>query len=316
MPFINLPAPTPLSGPLRLLFGSGAIPTNRFEGTPSILEFFQMVKDYGLSTKNRFFVTFDVPILKNASQYGRRLSMLCKGASFPASKIDTVDLNIIPSMKEKIAMNYNFSEGASLQLSFYCSSAMFERRFFEIWQSAVVNPRNQYVNYYDEYAKPNQISVIKLPRGSAAFEDAPSWLAKKSEKSKPTMKMQGRTADPQTTSKPEGIFYSVTYHECYPTNISTSEVGWSSGSEIMEVTVDIAYKYYRTPVTINFENYEGNVEGPLEGEYLNLLGLMMNLGEVKTGEGLVENKMDKIAKTINGIVLPVTNVANSIRQNF
>lgn len=318
MPFINLPAPTPLSGPLRLLVGSGAMPVNRFEGTPTILEFFQMIKDYGLSSKNRFFVTFDVPVLPGSNMFGKRLSMFCKSASFPQSKIDTTEVNTIPSMKEKIARNYNFSEGSTLQLSFYCSSAMFERRFFEIWQSAVVNPRNQFVNYYDEYAKPNQISVIKLPRNSGSFEDSSKWVTENSQnRGFPGMQLTGRSADPQTRAQGSvtGLFYGVTYHECYPTNISTSELVWSSGAEIMEVTIDIAYKYYKTPVTISFENYEG-VESPLQGNYAKILSQVLLDGNRNTGDGIVQSKVDKIAKTINGIVVPITNVANSIRQNF
>jgi len=319
MPFLNLPSPTISSlgdnNILRLLVGSGTQPFNRFEGVSTALEFFQTIKDYGLSTKNRFFTVMNCPSVGLPPQFAQRLGLFCKSASFPESTIDNITLDYIPSMGEKVATNYNFSDAAPLSLSFYCSMTMFERRFFEIWQSAVSNPRTQMMNFYDEYAKPNEITVIKMPRGSGSVNDAFNYRFR--EDAFPKYQLSGRSRDPLQDSEPYGMFYAVKFYECYPIKISGTEFSYG-GSDLVEFTVDIAYKYYRTPITFDIGNYQGisDSDGPLDREYAEKLRTLLYFGNMRGGGGLVENSMDKIAKTINGIVVPITNVANSITQNF
>jgi len=321
MPILNLPAPTLTSlgddNILRLLVGSGTQPSNRFEGTPTILEFFQAIKDYGLASKNRFLTVMNCDTLTLPESMKRRLGLFCKAASFPEANIESSQLEYIPSMGEKIATNYNFSENSSLTMTFYCSSSLFERRFFELWQSAVSNPKTQMMNFYDEYAKNNQITIIKIPRGSGSLNDAFNY--KFNPNGFTTYTMSGRSADPlqDRLASTLGIFYGVTFYECYPTKISSIEMGFD-GSEMMEFTVDIAYKYYKTPVTFNLTELEEDSQylGPKEGQYKEKLDFLLRSGNIRTGEGLVKNSMDNIADTINGLVIPATNVANRIRQIF
>ena len=84
--------------------------------------------------------------------------------------------------------------------------------------------------YYDEYAKYNTITIFCLPRsfsGSVMTEE-------------------------EAVKVENGPIFFVKLFECYPTKIEDVTMNYSDAEKIMELSVTISYKYFKTITDLNF----------------------------------------------------------------
>jgi len=244
------------------------------------------------------------PVTQSVFDAYERLSILCSSASFPKADITSKKLEIIPGMQENVAQYRDFSGNSTFTLKFYNSSSMFERNYFESWMNTVVNIKNGIANYYDEYAKPFSISVLKLPRNAPG----PSIINNLYGEQKVSVINGAGGADMS------GFVYGVKYMECYPISINVVDFSYAKDATLTETEVTFAYKYYLSPSNISFLNSNIN-PGSNYGEYLNVLrNLINNKGKVSYDPQT--NNTDRLANSINGFVNRVTNVTAAIQQIY
>lgn len=232
-----------------------------------------------------------------------RLSVLCNSASFPKTDIASSKLELIPSMQESVAQYRNFAENSTFTLKFYNSSSMFERNYFESWMNTVVNMKTGIANYYDEYAKPFSISVLKLPRNSFGPDVVQNLFGKK------TVRVENGMGG----SSMDGYIYGVKYMECYPISINNVEFSYGQ-SALTETEITFAYKYYLSPSNIKFLNSEINPSSSYQ-QYLSVLSQIIN-NKGKVSYDPQNNNTDRLASAINGTVNRVTNVVAAIQQIY
>ena len=233
-----------------------------------------------------------------------RLSVLCNSASFPKVDIKTKKLELIPSMQESVAQYRDFSANSTFTMKFYNSSSMFERNYFESWMNTVTNIKTGVSNYYDEYAKPFSISVLKLPKNSPGPSPITNLFGVKN------VQVENGSAGSQLS----GYIYGVKYMECYPISISSVDFAYEKDATLTETEVTFAYKYYLSPSNISFLNSNISNESSYR-DYLNVLkNLINNKGKVSYDPQ--NNNTDRLASAINGTVNRVTNVVAAIQQIY
>lgn len=222
--------------------------TEIFEG------FLNRVRKNGLARTHNFFVRVDMgtarpPFVQNTGRFFpsdqgasqnnlftterlKSLSFMCNKTALPDREITTLDFTVKPGVTQKIASYQSFAQ--TLPMTFYCSPDLSEKRFFENWMNIVIDPVSRNANYYDEYAKFNTITVFVLPRS-----------------------FSGSFVDENTTDGIGNPLYYVKFYECYPTKMNSNELANSSGEELLELDIEITYKYFRTVADINFPNGVG-----------------------------------------------------------
>lgn len=303
LPFPSAPSvQQPTRGLMRLLVGSGAVTQNEFSGTSTFSEFLSAIRKYGITTNNRFFCQIEALNLSGFNPtISRRLGLFCKSASFPSVELKTTETEFIPSMNDRLAIYPDFGGDSFITLKFICSATMYERMFFQTWMSSVYNPTTNLMNFYDEYAKYNTITVVKMPKISGKIEEA----------------VESIEQDTWANSR----FYYTSYKECYPVKIEANEFQYGSSSGEMEISVKLSYKYYEDPVSFAFKDVETDKaiqEGnPLKDKYAEKLREIVQRGMIPISDGPEKlPAVDGIANAINGIVSRTTNVLGSIRQIF
>ena len=169
--------------------------------------------------------------------------------------------------------------------------------------NTVVNMKTGIANYYDEYAKPFSVSVIKMPRNSVG----PTVTQNLSGEQKVNIE------NGMGSNIMSGFLYGVKYMECYPTSINNVEFSYGQ-SALTETEITFSYKYYLSPSNISFLNSSINPSSPYS-DYLNVLGnLINNRGKVSYDPQM--NNTDNLANAINGTVNRVTNVVAAIQQIY
>lgn len=349
MPALNLPSPVtipPLDSPdsllgnltndgfLRFLFGNGQGTRIISGGLPINIEtFISNLNRFGVTNNNRFMVMIDGPgfkdadalsaspvtlpprfLVANSSNAHERLAILCNEASFPEVALSTNKLTTTPSMQESIAQYLDFAENSTFELKFINTSSMFERSYFEAWMNTVANPQTGIANYYDEYAKPFSISVLKLPRNaeSPAIQFNPKFDGLYGEKLTRLVNGQDSAG---TKNVLAGIIYGVKYMECYPTKVSSLELS-NQATAITETTVTFAYKYFRSPANVPFLDDSGSVLDQNYSSHLQNLLDIINNKQGKISYDPIQNSWDRLANTVNGVVNAATNVSARIQQIF
>lgn len=211
--------------------------------------FLDRVKRNGLARAHNFFVRIDMGIAKppftpntgrffpsdqGANQNNlftieklKTMSYMCQQVVLPEREINTLDFTVKPGVTQKIASYQIFNQ--NIPMKFYCSPDLSEKRFFENWMNMVINPISRNANYYDEYAKFNTVTVFVLPK-----------------------QFTSTFVDENTVDGNGNPIYYIKFYECYPTKISSNEMSTSSEEDLLELEVEIAYKYYRTVTDINF----------------------------------------------------------------
>jgi len=139
------------------LLGKSSEQTNSTQG---LSKFTAFVRENGLATHNRYFVTFDIPRALQAkySQFGGVISLLCAGGELPAVSLEARDIFTFGALKP-YATNIRFNQ---MFLFFYLDTAMTVKTFFDDWFTLIVNPIDGLVAYNDDYS--TNVRIFQLDK--------------------------------------------------------------------------------------------------------------------------------------------------------
>lgn len=253
--------------------------------------FLNKIKRKGVARTNDFYVKMDIneniakiPFEvseKFSPQEKREISFMCKSAALPKLTFETQDFTVKPGVTTKVAVKR--AETGTFSLVFYCSPDLWEKKFFEKWMNFVIDPKTYTPNYYDEYAKYNDVTVFVLPKtfsGQIVLENFVDNI--------PTQDLQsvfnGSPLGGGSFNNSNSIFgtgfstnsilpssntqrgagsgqpiYYVKFFECYPSSVSEVQMATSNDSAPMEFTVEINYKYFQTITDIQFSSLKQDV---------------------------------------------------------
>ena len=114
--------------------------------------------EYGVSRTNRFSVIIHPPpaIQKYSKHMGERLELQCETAGIPGRSIMSKPVRHFGPPRES-PYGQLFPEAATF--TFRVGRDFMERRFFEEWQNAIIDPVSHEVNYYKNYV--GSIEVVQ-----------------------------------------------------------------------------------------------------------------------------------------------------------
>lgn len=253
--------------------------------------FVDKLKKKGLARTNDFYVKFNIneniaklPFIvpeRFSLSEKREISFMCKNVALPKLSFTTQDFVAKPGVTTKTAMKRE--ETGMFSLTFLTTPDLWEKKFFERWMNFVVDPKTYTPNYYDEYAKYNDITVFVLPRtfsGQMVMEDfidfvsvtdlntvfnggSPIQTQNNSNNNSffgggPNSFSNFSVSDGRGIGSREPIYY-VKFFECYPTGIGEVAMSTSNDSAPMEFTVEMTYKYFQTITDIKFSSLKQDV---------------------------------------------------------
>jgi hypothetical protein len=192
----------------------------------SISGFISKLKN-GLARPNRFIVEFVLPRgvsdfksgMNSNVQSGQisqqnfkfngdgTVNVFCHTCSLPQRSLLTYTHRQLSS---PYRVPYSQQEYDPVSFMFYADSELNTRRFFDIWQTAVVNTAVNTMNYYNEFTTGVTIKVLN-------DEGEPG--------------------------------YSVVLYECYPISVGMVDLSYSTANQVMSVMVTMSYKQWSDPDT-------------------------------------------------------------------
>jgi hypothetical protein len=200
---------------------------------PTLNEFINTVKSNGLAKKSKYLLEIFPPFLQDSgsAQFARLtneklpgmdvnarysemnstqrlVSLFCETMSIPGMKIDTKD-NRTYGPIFRMPMNRTYNDFTA---TFYLDREGKIRRFFDLWQEFIVNPKNNHFNFYKEY-----VSRAKIYTLDEDLQD-------------------GTVADKES-------LYAVELFDIFPTEVASMEYA-AGDSEIQKVSVTFAYHKY------------------------------------------------------------------------
>ena len=101
----------------------------------------------------------------------------------------------------------NVNYADSISMTFQASADLRERVFFEKWQYTAFNPNTWNVGYYDNYV--GRVDIYLLDRRNQRK-------------------------------------YGLRLEECFPKSIAQTELSYTSNNEIIKLTIDMNFRYWRT----------------------------------------------------------------------
>ena len=158
----------------------------------------------GLAKGQRYAVTFPkIPAGLPSATVGK-LPYLCESVSIPTKSLAGVPHDIYGPPRE-MAYRETFTEAV---LSFIVDDAFTVRKFFDEWQTKIINPTTNNSNYYDDY-----VGTIDIKRLGNESTDLTSFPA-----------------------------YHVELIEAYPSLVGEILVGHAQGNEILRLSVTFKYR--------------------------------------------------------------------------
>ena len=164
----------------------------------------------GLAKGQRYAVTFTkIPAGLPSATVGK-LPYLCESVSIPTKSLAGVPHDIYGPPRE-MAYRETFTEAV---LSFIVDDAFTVRKFFDEWQTKIINPTTNNSNYYDDY-----VGTIKIKR---LKNDAINFFS-----------------DPA---------YHVELVEAYPSLVGEILLGHAQGNEVLRLSVTFKYRRWNESV--------------------------------------------------------------------
>ena len=195
-------------------------------------EFVADIGKWGLASPNKYEVSFGLPPGANNSNAlypsaatktqlqilgtpnnAKSIAMRCTNMTFPGRGIQTLDdLEFGATKKVPFTTDYNAAE-----FSFISSRDLFERVFFEAWQSLVLNPVSNTVNFWDDYTSDITMS--------------------------------------QLNNETEEETYSIRLKDAYPISVNAMDYGYDKTNEVQIITVSLIYKYWVNLIPLEQDVY-------------------------------------------------------------
>ena len=237
-------------------------------------------KKRGLARPNVFAVALP-PI---AGLRSRELNLLCSSVNLPGRQIMTQERDI-GLINQKVANNQAYDDVA---LTFRCLNDYGIREYFEAWQDRCIDQNSLEVGYLNDYAYNIKIHQLKRGFGAPTYQ-TPFGLPRLPPMANAIVdNFLGGTLLGGAINALQGeidlgfIGQSDTVYSCeliqaFPTSMGTIELADASMSEVVELTVQLSYRNWRSskqkgkPFGLNQSELVGAALGP---QGLNIPGIV------------------------------------------
>ena len=162
----------------------------------------------GFAKGNRYNVNIippsGIPALQSDPALGK-FQYLCEAISLPTKSLASTPQDIYGPPRE-IPYRETFTEAA---LSFILDDAFTLKRYFDTWQTNIINPETGNVNYWNNFVA--TINISRLSNDATSFTDA-------------------------------GNTYNIELREVYPSAVGEIALGHTQGGEILRLSVTFKYR--------------------------------------------------------------------------
>ena len=156
----------------------------------------------GYAVPNRFEVVINRP--EGSSADNRKVSLTCESINLPGRNLNTKPQTIYGPSRE-IVDGVTYAE--DITMTFYASSGLEERVYFEEWQALAFDERSWNVKYYDDYISDIDIYVL----------------------------------DRQDTQR-----FGIKLKEAFPKTIGPTDLNQGSNNEIIKTSVNFSFRSWET----------------------------------------------------------------------
>ena len=166
----------------------------------------------GIAYNNKYIVTLNKPagfnILPGDQKMRQDLTMLCDTATLPTKSLATYEKSIYGPVK---AMPYRmtFTEAS---MSFIMRDNMHEKKYFDYWQSKIIDQKTGNLGFFDDYVC--DIIIQKFSRAATDVSDSPT--------------------------------YAVKLIDAWPSIVSEVQLSHSGGTEAMKLPVTFQFKKWES----------------------------------------------------------------------
>ena len=175
----------------------------------------------GLATTEKYEVIFSGNGIANLdSNVAKDLQFLCENLALPTKSISASE-KFINGVAYQMPYRQAFQE---LSMTFLLTQDMSQKKFFDAWQSNIIDPNTGNIGFYNDYAC--KILIRKHSRGSLDF----------------------------STSGPD-VPYEITLENAWPSIVAEVQLSHGGGNEIARLPVTMQYKRWLSG------NVTGNVNG-------------------------------------------------------
>jgi len=163
----------------------------------------------GFAKGNRYNVSFVGLPAGLSTAVNENLQYLCESVSLPTKGIASNAQDIYGPPRE-IPYRETFTEAA---LSFIVDDNFTVKRFFDDWQTKIINPETGNVNYWNNFVA--TINITRLSNDATSFADASN-------------------------------LYKIELREAYPSAVGEIALGHTQGNEILRLSVTFKYRKWMT----------------------------------------------------------------------
>jgi hypothetical protein len=203
----------------------GVARTNRFRvriNSPKKLQLNHGIADK-LSKPNKKIGEFlDKGITTALNSFNNRsLELSCERATIPAKSYLTTEVPFSYGPTRRMPYNVLFNE---ISLTFRVSRNFEEKKFFDDWQNAIMDPFTHELNYWDEYT--TEVEIIQEDDGKPFFGLFEGDLA---------------TEISRTFGSGNDV-YALKLNEAYPVNVTDLNLDHEEQSTYHKLTVNFAFR--------------------------------------------------------------------------
>jgi len=159
----------------------------------------------GFAKGNRYNVSFVGLPAGLSTAVNENLQYLCESVSLPTKGIASNAQDIYGPPRE-IPYRETFTEAA---LSFILDDAFTVKKFFDTWQTNIINPETGNVNYWNNFVA--TINITRLSNDATTFTDASD-------------------------------LYKIQLREAYPSAVGEIALGHTQGGETLRLSVTFKYR--------------------------------------------------------------------------
>lgn len=176
------------------LFDKGYAPANRYQ-----IEFNlpRGIPD----TPGAFKPSTEIRSWHNRLNGQGKINMLCHTCTMPQRNLLAYE-HKQENVPYKVPYSQNYD---NVSFVFYGDGEMAARKFFDIWQSTVINIKNNTLNFYDEYVADVVIKQL---------------------------------------NKENKPIYGVKLFEAYPTAVTAIDYAYSNTNQVQNISIVMSYKYW------------------------------------------------------------------------
>ena len=194
-----------------------------------------MSKAKGFARPSKFEIVINAPALlqyNTISGVNRQLTLQCSSVSMPAHDLQTQSVAHASEPGREIVQTHGYA--GTIDCSFYLSTDLREKYYFEQWQSLAVDNHTHKANYYDDYIGSIEIYQLSVkdqtetmintgPAGQGAQRQA-YWYDKFVDK-------EIRT-------------YGIRASEVYPKTVGSVSYGHDNANQIASLDVRFEFKQW------------------------------------------------------------------------